>query len=813
MAAWMCFAVLGVLVVDSVGQENGARTVTFLVSPNGQLLAYPVPAYDEEGEKVTRIMVCGPAGEGQRELAATPGHCHEVLWLGDDRVLATDYDWPGYLALALNGDRLGDLVIPEGCYVSRKCLSPDAQRVAFVGGYTPPGGEIQAGLFAVDFRIGDVQRLVPGALATAPAWSPDSTRLAVSSAAGYVSNHPLVVADVETGDIIATRVQGVGPAWSPDGTLIACTTGSVRGGTWRGGVPTDGCLGLVEVGPWTMTHISPPGRNEYDKATGRREMEGALGPVWSRDGEWLAYTRCASLRPRKGERDEDSSETWIVRRTGEDANKVLDGGPFALAWGADGEHLYGLHPWQRKLVRVDLATSEVATLASWEQPRLPELPEVKPTVVQRPGAIVRLVRIGEEYGKALAAILSEARRQYDEVLGLGMPDTLELDVTFDPRRDPWLWTDGESRLYLLLSSRRQLAPPTESGVFNIYGICHALGHSAMCGQLENVAGGLPEGVGEGWAHYAGSVVVDEVAKALGDAIWPERYDTAAVEGMARLRTEVDGKTWGELSPSMRAAKVFYDIEVRHGRDALTGALRAALARASIGKDVMPLFVQALRDATGDPKAGGWIPEGCLVPHVKWDAPREVADDFFDALRTEADETGVMLLYDDGTSEGGETAAGSGYARLFRTPGGDWYGGESAAGSGYAVLFGTPEGDWAVDRVSVFGSCYGAAERPGERFWVYVCAEDFEPLAVVARPYAMFGRWPHQWHEIDIDPVRVPNRFYVCVAFKPTAEKGLYVCYDDSVEESHSRSAVPYSHVSRADGKYDWMIRAHIKRAE
>jgi hypothetical protein len=328
-------------------------------------------------------------------------------------------------------------------------------------------------------------------------------------------------------------------------------------------------------------------------------------------------------------------------------------------------------------------------------------------------------------------------------------------------------------------------------VFNTYGMCHELGHIAMCRQLENVVG-LPEGVGEGWAHYAGSAVVEEVGKALGDAIWPKPYDIAAVEGMARLRRQVEGKAWEELSPSSRAAKVFYDIEVHHGRDALMGALRAALGRAAIGKDLMPLFVQALRDATGDPNAGDWIPESCLVPpQVKWDAPRDVADGFFAGLKTEADETGVMLLYDDGTSEGQA----------------------SAAGSGHAVLFETPEGDWAVDRVSLFGSPSYAPQRPDEHFWVYICDEGFEPIAEIAKPYALFQRWQHQWHEIDIDAVPVPERFYICVACNPAATNGLYVCYDDSVEQSHSRSALPYSNVSEVRGKYDWMIRAHIKRAE
>jgi RNA polymerase sigma-70 factor (ECF subfamily) len=160
------------------------------------------------------------------------------------------------------------------------------------------------------------------------------------------------------------------------------------------------------------------------------------------------------------------------------------------------------------------------------------------------------------------------------------------------------------------------------------------------------------------------------------------------------------------------------------------------------------------------------------------------------LKSRADDTGVLLSYDDGTSEG------------------KW----STAGSGHAVLFQAPQGEWLVDRVEVFGSRYGTPEPPQENFSIYLCDEDFSPVKEFERPYAFFERGEHQWVKLGLPATSVPRRFYVCLGFNPTATKGVYVAYDESVPRSHSRSALPYSHVADVRGKFDWMIRVHLQRA-
>jgi len=162
---------------------------------------------------------------------------------------------------------------------------------------------------------------------------------------------------------------------------------------------------------------------------------------------------------------------------------------------------------------------------------------------------------------------------------------------------------------------------------------------------------------------------------------------------------------------------------------------------------------------------------------------------FGDAKTRDDDTGVLVFYDDGTSDGKK----------------------SIAGSGHAIMFETPRGKWLLDRVEVFGSRYGTPQAPDEDFFVYVCDEEMKPVNEFARPYYLFERGQERWYKIPIDAVAVPQRFYVCLSFNPERTKGVYVHYDQSVDESHSRRALPYSTGSPVSAKYDWMIRVHLRK--
>jgi hypothetical protein len=439
--------------------------------------------------------------------------------------------------------------------------------------------------------------------------------------------------------------------------------------------------------------------------------------------------------------------------------------------------------------RTDISPTKNVVLAVWTQPKAPEIRESDFKLVQMPRVTVRYARFDRKYAEAFARILSEAVACYER-MGFKMPRKITLEACIDPEQTS-LWTDGESHVFLRLQSKDLLKPSTQTGVFNIYGMCHELGHDAMYPGLSTMMG-LPAGVGQGWAHYMGSVVVSEVAQKMGKSIWPEPYDISDVEGIGRLKRQADRdmpKGWDKMDPDSRAALVFYKMETDYGRAKVTGGMIKALDQHPTGKDLMSLMVKQIKDITGDPKAGDWVPESVLIPKAEWKVKdRNPGDEFFADQKVEKDESGQWLSYDDGQMDNKQSISGCAETMLFRAP----------------------EGSWRMDGIKLFGGRYGTPEPPAEDLSIYVCDKDFNLVKTINLPYSTFKGYDLMWYDLKFEPVDVPSRFYVCVDFNATGQKGVYVGKDTSVKRSHSYMAMPYSYVNDMRGNEDWMIRPHLR---
>ncbi len=176
---------------------------------------------------------------------------------------------------------------------------------------------------------------------------------------------------------------------------------------------------------------------------------------------------------------------------------------------------------------------------------------------------------------------------------------------------------------------------------------------------------------------------------------------------------------------------------------------------------------------------------CAAAWIASATPQTVLDRTAAASRPRS--TVVTLKHDDGTMDGKR----------------------SIAGSGHAVLFDRPDGEWDVTRVQVYGSRYGHPHPPDEDFNVTIVDADTNVLAQVGAPYSRFARGQWAWVFVDVSAQSVPEQFYVCVTFDPERTKGVYVGYDESVSQSHSKRALPGSHIGEVQGEFDWMIRASV----
>src|SRR5215213_10288903 len=142
---------------------------------------------------------------------------------------------------------------------------------------------------------------------------------------------------------------------------------------------------------------------------------------------------------------------------------------------------------------------------------------------EAPNVRVSYEGIDAKQATAIAQTLSAAREIYIRDFGFDMPETIVCTVACGPKETSRLYTDGNDRVFLSLSSKDKLAKPGVSGVFNLYGLCHELGHVAMYRILKD-RDWITVGGAEGWAHFTGSVVVDEVYKLKGEKLWSDPYE-------------------------------------------------------------------------------------------------------------------------------------------------------------------------------------------------------------------------------------------------------------------------------------------------
>jgi RNA polymerase sigma-70 factor (ECF subfamily) len=148
-----------------------------------------------------------------------------------------------------------------------------------------------------------------------------------------------------------------------------------------------------------------------------------------------------------------------------------------------------------------------------------------------------------------------------------------------------------------------------------------------------------------------------------------------------------------------------------------------------------------------------------------------------------------LAHDDGTSAGQRSIAGAGHAVAFDAGGDSWY----------------------LTTVRVYGSRYGTAQPPEEKFTVFLLDAEHRRIAEFAFPYDRFERVEPKWVELEVTPTLVPAKFVVGVDFQPTARKGVFV-HHDAAGGGSSLTGIPGRQFQKFD-KGDWMIRATVRQKD
>jgi RNA polymerase sigma-70 factor (ECF subfamily) len=388
--------------------------------------------------------------------------------------------------------------------------------------------------------------------------------------------------------------------------------------------------------------------------------------------------------------------------------------------------------------------------------------------------------IGEPYAEAIARTVEAARAAAVARYGFAMPEVIKVKVDVDPGGHGRLFNDGLDTLTLSVRSEADLRRPGASGFHHLYGLCHEVGHLAMYRPIAD-RGWMTTAAAEGWAHYLGSRLVDDVFDREGPGLWPDRYPYRD-DGTARLDRQLAAGAGDD--PAARGAGLWRELVAVVG-DKGVAPVFAAWARATVDPaDPARALRRALQASNPDPRVLAWWGRAEAELVVK--RPRSAAAAHTvapEALKGETRE----LARDDGKPAGKASIAGGGHAVRFEAPGGDWY----------------------LTAVRVHGSRYGSPRPPDEDFQVYLCDEDFKQIAAFPFPYATFERGPPKWYTLEVKPTKVPARFIVCVAFNPTQRKGVFVSRSGAAG-AHSLVGLPGA-PGRPLAQGEWMIRARVRQ--
>jgi len=184
--------------------------------------------------------------------------------------------------------------------------------------------------------------------------------------------------------------------------------------------------------------------------------------------------------------------------------------------------------------------------------------------------LLRRVGMPEGYAQALLRLMECAHDSLTKRFGMksvgAVPGKkIHLRVELRKGEDLTLFTSPSSKDYSLIvfkgEPERALKAPGHGGPHSVYGFCHELGHVLIGWQDSR----------HQWAHYLGSMILEDVHAKLGAKAWGDPYDYRKVEGMPRFEKEIAGAKPG-LGSEHAIASLFHAVGERFGTEIYGKAL-------------------------------------------------------------------------------------------------------------------------------------------------------------------------------------------------------------------------------------------------
>lgn len=394
--------------------------------------------------------------------------------------------------------------------------------------------------------------------------------------------------------------------------------------------------------------------------------------------------------------------------------------------------------------------------------------------VTRNGVEVSYGQITDRYASAIADICARALEVCRERFACDLPSRLRVRVEVNWQDGPTLASNGRDEIVLRLANGQQLSRASSGGVNYVYGLCRTIAQLAFDRAVDG-RGGATATARNGWGHYAGSVLLDEVVARRGRRVWPDRSDDYLI-GLPALVNQLH---WRNAPDEVRAAGDWQRLVTLIGNRRVSTVLRTwpdvlAGSAGSVGVDVASFELPGLKQWRANARArligaGPGEAEGALVAE--------------DTLSGHP----VVLVYDDGRAEGKRRQNGARHGVRFEAPAGDWY----------------------LQTVWIHAKRLGHSSVSHDDIEVFLYDGQMRRIGEFFQRDTQFRRGPTRWHRVSTPPVRVPRRFAVSVRFSDDDPRGFDVSHDDT----HPGHAFTIG----TDGKSvpltigNWMIRVSLDR--